>query len=881
MLKKSQKWFIILLSGAVTGIILTVLLVMNGFAPFGLKSLAWQDANIQYLDFYSYLKDVVEGKDSILYSFGKTLGGTNIAVFSYYLSSPFMLLSLLFTKAQMNTFFNITVVLKLVAASMTICYFILKRFEKCVWDGCRLFFTVTLSVAYALSQYSIAQASNIMWLDGVYMLPLILLGVYRVVEGEKNSGWKLSIAIGYSIFVNWYIAGINCLFSGIWFLVEFLLVRQQKHFIATAIKYVIYMVLGVMLSAGIFLPTIKALSNSSRGTLNMDELLGGHFYGKIGSTIQNFTYGATSSNGSVALFCGCLALIGMLCFFLSRSMSRYSKVVIGALTVFSLLCYYYEPLYMVFSLFKVVSSYWYRFSYQSIFVMLFVAAYYFVTVDRKLDYFLPFKCGVGFGIVLLVLDHIHGVWDFEQTSLTAVMIMVIGAFISAVMYFYDCTAKGKKRIGQTVCIGLLASLCIFDYSHNATLLMDIYDVDDVNAYYGYTRDQQKQIDEIKAYDDGTYRMTQTSTRNMSEDGLTANYNEALAFGYWSVSGYTSSPDDNQRNLMQRLGYRKNGENMCIVDTSILGADSLLGVKYVMSSYPINGLKKVSEVDTYNGKAVYENPFSLPMAFVYTKSDDATGTSKKQNPFEYQNSLYRQLAGSETDIYEKLDYTVDSTESGNSFNILVPDGNYAVYGNIPWFGWPEATLSVNESYSTAYACWLSPSVFYVPTKSGDASAVVSIASDRIESIDTENVSFYALNLDTLAAVTDKLKAGEPDSYDISNGRIRMVVDNASKGNELFLSVPYDKGWSVTRNGEKLEITEDMLAAGCLYAIPLEDGVNDIEMTYHVQGLKMGIIISAIAILALVGIGLYKKKVFTRFRRLESDGKRKDIDNSTLL
>jgi len=46
--------------------------------------------------------------------------------------------------------------------------YISERFGK----NCRTSILVLLSVSYALCQYNIAQSSNIMWLDGVYMLPL-------------------------------------------------------------------------------------------------------------------------------------------------------------------------------------------------------------------------------------------------------------------------------------------------------------------------------------------------------------------------------------------------------------------------------------------------------------------------------------------------------------------------------------------------------------------------------------------------------------------------------------------------------------------------------------------------------------------------------------
>lgn len=61
--------------------------------------MTWEDGNIQYLDFFSYFKDVLSGENSLIYTFSKTLGGSNIAVFSYYLASPFNLL-IIFLKKQ-------------------------------------------------------------------------------------------------------------------------------------------------------------------------------------------------------------------------------------------------------------------------------------------------------------------------------------------------------------------------------------------------------------------------------------------------------------------------------------------------------------------------------------------------------------------------------------------------------------------------------------------------------------------------------------------------------------------------------------------------------------------------------------------------------------
>ena len=195
----------VLYSGLLTFALLCILFAVGGLAPFGSKSLAVMDADIQYLDFFSYFKDVLSGKNTIGYTFGKTLGGSNIAVFSYYLSSPFNLLLFFFSNQQLHTFFDLVVALKLTLASVAFAYFSVHRFNRSSDENLCLY--VLISTAYGLCQYNFAQASNIMWLDGVYMLPFILLQVYYIVRGKKS--WTLSFLVGTAILFNWYSAGID------------------------------------------------------------------------------------------------------------------------------------------------------------------------------------------------------------------------------------------------------------------------------------------------------------------------------------------------------------------------------------------------------------------------------------------------------------------------------------------------------------------------------------------------------------------------------------------------------------------------------------------------------------------------------------------------
>ena len=92
----SKKLFTIFVSVILTILILLPIFYLQDLAPFGANSLASMDARIQYIDFFAYLKDLLEGKADLNYTFSKTLGGTYIAVFAYYLSSPLNLLVVFF-----------------------------------------------------------------------------------------------------------------------------------------------------------------------------------------------------------------------------------------------------------------------------------------------------------------------------------------------------------------------------------------------------------------------------------------------------------------------------------------------------------------------------------------------------------------------------------------------------------------------------------------------------------------------------------------------------------------------------------------------------------------------------------------------------------------
>ena len=845
--KGSYQLRIVLISGFIAFMIIFFIYLINGLAPFGTKSLAVMDAKIQYLDFFSYLKDVLTGKNSIGYTFSKTLGGCVVADFSYYLASPFNILVLFFEYSKLHSFFDLIVALKLSLAAMTFSFFAVNRFDE--RDDISSIIYILTAIGYALCQYNIAQSSNIMWLDGVYILPLILLQVSNIVRGKR--AWPLPFIACMAVVFNWYTAGIDFIFSGFWFLFEFLLNAADKKSdikqflndgIKCSIKYILGMLLGVLMSAALFHPTIWALRKSSKGTLNIRKLFDISFVGELPTVLQKYSYGAKSELGSVALFCGSLVIALALLTLFCKEINIKKRLLYFGLFAGSILSFYWNPLYSLFSLLKDVGSYWYRYSYIGIFSVLFLAIIGGgASRKNKEQGLLLIRIAIIFSSLQIMLHYLKPVNRLMYVYLTAACIV----FAAALFVLVSFTNIKNKHL-RAVVFAMFLIIGILDLSINAKILFNSYSINDDKEYRTYVNGQEELIDYIKSNDSSIYRISQTETRYMKDNGLTANYNEALAYNYASISGYTSSASTIQSEFFDRLGYRMNSINMCITNSSILGADSLLGVKYVLSPYAISGLKKLKE-ENETGKAVYENPYAFPFAFTY--SENACDVDSAENPFEYQNELYKGLFGISEDLYIPLKYKLDIGENGLSAKIkleIPSESNVVLYGNIPWESQAESKLYINGEFVTNYACWLSPSVFYIPHDEGDSSAEIELTSDK-DNFDWNKAELYALRLDVLKKCADIANSNKAEITSFENGSVLIKANKTE--DSLFISIPVDEGWDITVNGKAADIE---LLGDCLYSIKLTDDVNDIKMEYHVGYLKEGIALSLISVL---GYGLY--------------------------
>lgn len=186
-------------------IITLIAFAKMGMAPFGKSSTMIMDMAGQYVEFLCGLKN-----GDVFFSWSKSLGGNYIGVFTYYVSSPLSLLTLLCPNSQMPIGVLFLTVLKIGLAGLTFSFMLKYKFGR--YD----LSTVLFSMLYGLMSYNIAYSMCIMWLDGVIWLPVIIIGIEKILKGKNN--WILTFALFVSFISTYYISYMIGIFTAIYFL---------------------------------------------------------------------------------------------------------------------------------------------------------------------------------------------------------------------------------------------------------------------------------------------------------------------------------------------------------------------------------------------------------------------------------------------------------------------------------------------------------------------------------------------------------------------------------------------------------------------------------------------------------------------------------------
>lgn len=718
----------------VPAILFVGVLLCVGNYPFGDRNFSTWDMNLQYVDFFSWLKRVFDGEANIAYSFGKSLGDNTAGLVAYYLSSPFNLLLIFFDDIQL--FIVVLATVKIASCGLTCSIFLRKRFE-----NIHPSWIIILSTCYALMSYNLKQISNIMWLDGAVFLPLILLGVYKLVKTGNRRFLYVSVAV--AILACWYTAYMCCLFSAIYFVYEKLLEEKFsikngiKSYLIPLVQYGITMLLSVCSVMFFFLPMALQLLQG-KGAVTSEGFVA-EFRCSL-SEILNAMIPANAVTGNsdiLILFCGTFTVIGMLLFCLCREIKLKEKIWGIILLCLLILSAVFIPTENIWNGFRKVASYYCRFAFVICFFMIIIAATYF-NVRNK-------------------IKHV--------------------------------------RIIALICGILVAAELVY----NGQIYLKSYSVESTSTYSKYVEDTEKQMVALKENDDSVfYRVEQSQSRGLRKGNILGTYNEGMAYGFSPLASYSSTYNGSIMNMYVKCGYSE-CNRLIMYHEPILISDSLLGIKYVLSNMAPYGYTKVETGQTYNGKSIYENPYALGLGYMAEGKIYKEINSK--NSFDYQNQLLSRMLGRKVECFKEVEAELVESEGDMTWKMNSPKCENVLYGYLTRRGANSVDLYVNDEHRTYYSQWNSYKTVQISNDSNGEEQTVSMRGNIVLKEGVYGV-FYYLDMEEFRQAMAELKEREfqPDIFE--DGKVEGSYE-AKEDGRLLLTVPYDEGWKVTCNGKQIK------------------------------------------------------------------------------
>ena len=841
MTKGPKKSHILLSSFLLSAGLAALAMAVCGICPFGSKSLGVQDMTNQYLGFISAGKDVLSGKASALYLPGMALGGNMLGLAAYYLMSPLTWLTFLFPKERLLLAVSLVYILRVGLAGTAMAYYAGRRHG---WAWRVLF----AAAAYGLMAYTVAYSFNYLWLDGVILLPLIALGIHAIAEGRGR--WLYVFSLAAALAVNFYIGYILCIFAVLFFLAQLIIGPTEKPWRRIG-GFALSSLLAGALAAAVLVPAFLSLAGGKASFSPSDLSLAANFsfpemFSKL--YLGAFNYEELMEQGLPHIYCGEVTLLFAALWFANTAVPRRKKWATGGLMVVLILSFWLTGPDLVWHGFNVPEWYNHRYSFLLSFLLISAAdeqLSHLKDGTRPRHWLLP-PIVMGLMALLAFVGHSYDFIDWQAG--------VGAALLTAALCVSLWRAKSPRAQTAVMALVFLVHLVLIAGNAAVTFSRLTAASADPDQFAGYVAAKSAAMD--AAPEDGSF------VRVESGDAFGQDRCEPLLFGYDGLSHYSSVLSQKNLDLLQRLGVTRFKDLFALYNGGVTaGADSLLGVKYLVSQGTAKPYTPIASAGAYT---VYENPAALPVAF--PADETITEPIDAADCFSYIQALYDAAAPEVVrDIYTPADITdvaLDGlTDAG--------DGDYAragsrgsltytltvradgpLYGHILMEDYPGLMVFVNDAFLAYYGtAQTNGSLYLGDFAAGDA---VTVRLDVTADLHTAGAAFATEDMDALLAYHDALAGG--DLQKLSGHRFAGTF-TAGDGQALLLTIPYDRGWRVTLDGEKMEPME---VQDCLMAIPLPAGEHTLDMRYTPPGLLPGAAVSALAVVVCIGLGVWERR-----------------------
>lgn len=799
-MKKYKKLIFGVLSFLIPFIFLVILFFLKGF--FDKQILIRGDVSFQYYPLLNYLKDVLDGMSSSFYSFNKNFGGTMFGTFFYYLACPLNLFVKFIGKDYIMLFFMWLIIFKISLCSLSMYLYMTYKHKKC--DLLILCF----SICYGLMGYNINYFINFMWLDVVALAPIVLIGLDKLINKESPLLYIISLFV--SIFCNYYISYMLCIFCILYFLYNVFLKYSDKSEILRLVKrfFIISLFTGLMCSF-FLIPCFFESRNYFRSLgfndifsfdYNLFDIFSKSFVGSI-------PFKDLLNKGSMNLYCGVIVFPLVYLFLVNKNISKKRRRLTLFLILFMILPCFVFPLNYFWHLFSSPNSYTYRYSFLLCFFLINIAyESYEELVYNKLNvlFYLAVYCIISFYFILIVCFGQY--YDFLNYK--CIWLTLLFLFIYVFLFKINKSKLSKLLICCFILIENVVNVCvIFDDPVIFIKSNNVYD------YY---------LDVIKKYGDDRLEFTDYVF-----------FNDSILFKYYGINNFLSTNNNRVMRLVSQMSFKTEyfGQNFYIYRKGQYILDSIIGLRYVISSYKIDDYVLLDEFEMNDKKFyVYENPNSIGIGYII--KDECNNIDFD---FKYDEKVLNCISDSDHSFYKE--YSIK--KNGNEYSSIIKKSSdfYLYSPNLL-----KNDIEINDKILDSNNNFL-----FIENNKGDYEFKFKIFDD----VKLNDLKVYVLDFEKLKSSADKLKK-EVLNYKIDGDR--LIGDIDTNGGLLMVTIPYEKGLNVRVDGKKVNYKEVL---DTFIGIDLGKGHHEITIDYSQPYLKVGIYISFLSFCLLI---FYVKKLY---------------------
>ncbi|MBR3307432.1 MAG: YfhO family protein [Lachnospiraceae bacterium] len=855
-------------------------LLLYGVLGSGNRTILRGDLYVQYVDFIRMFLRVLKGEEDFWYSFSIYYGSGTILTYAYYVFSPFNLLYLIeAVPVPVMTICIISIKIALSGAFFSL-------FARRVL-GCNAPISLFFSLCYAMNGFAVSFHLNIIWLDAIFMLPVVMMLLFRLAD----TGRYLSLvpAWVYLFITNFYMAYMVGIFSALVFIC--LLICRMPAFDASGLKQAAKrlsgLVISVALAAGISAVILLPCAMFLISHMAEDNIAFSALATAIPDMLNSLFVGSMPDldNHTPVMYCGLPVLLCLPFYFSSGEISFKEKLLSSALLVFYILGMLYLPLFMALHAFDYPNYYFFRYSFCVSFLLCSlccrrisagiqnISPRHLLIWGAFLITFYSFMTGLA---PLTALSY-HSVND---SSLLAVNLL----FTALWCLIFFLLRLDRQRYRRIHILTLLSAFLILicELAVNGQISMLHTDMTPLSeAEYDSWYDAESTALSGLKEDKGLYRVIMRGE---------SSYNAPSFFGYNGFNTFSSSDDYSMRTALYDLGI--SGTNRSITE------NGYTDLTYLLFSAAYEASILHPDASSAERESVLRKlPYSLPIA--YMVSDSIRDYSPGEDPFENQEKLVYAMTGNRYRFFDRLrleDISISSYNAGirtvDEHHIfykktdLYPSA--AVYFSVPKKeGRPfllcfrqkdpiaDATAphilcavdGCDVTTTLSYGC-----IYYGGNPNGsfsDDSETLAVFFDGQSRQDYPCKGMYFSRFDPteLSSLHRDLAPGGLDITAHHGGHIKGTVTVPSDKTTLFTSIPMDEGWHATVDG--IAVSCEPILGDAFLSLSLTPGTHEITLDYTAPGAEAGAVITLLSLMLYLLLAVFSRRSFYHKASAEDD------------